>query len=591
VIVNLDFSPYEQTIAKLRDDLLYIQKFKSPFAPANELNHIEYILQKLEDEITAFREMLPRLDSRRAVLSAVGSVLKWFFGTATLLDVEELHKTIDTMHRTEGDIIHSVDHQMTYLKTLDSAVKFNTEAVETLSEKVKAIMLDSNKWKEETDIALHWLNYTMYNQSNIFTYVRQLEFAILELRTMVKEVLISLDSTMAGKLSMNLIPPVMLRNILKNVTSYFPDGYTLCVSLQRNTINLFYEFIDMSVLADRYSVKLVMLIPLKTFERHFYLYKLITFPYKISNLGNYIQLTAEYDNLVLDDSNQRFLLWKEADIKKCRGKGIVICPADTPIYGRNVLTCESSLYFQRNEARTLCSRRILQQNFAPILIRHSRDWIYSFGSKQQVNLKCRQNSTWITSTWSLQGNGILHNASACHVTGQNFQLYPATEGHALSTVTYQADVRVQHIEPVTYQEVQILQDRSPPDVTKLENIAATSELFKHRDLDATLVVHATERKNDERYHFYWYFTIPTLVAIILTIMVCNGYPYVLRNFLHKIRCTTQPVVSSTPEKNSQSSPEASPEASPEEQPSTSQLQSNGSGRNSEFVTYSVQTAA
>jgi hypothetical protein len=41
--------------------------------------------------------------------------------------------------------------------------------------------------------AIHWLNYTMYNQSNIFTYVRQLQFAILELRTMVNEVLISLE--------------------------------------------------------------------------------------------------------------------------------------------------------------------------------------------------------------------------------------------------------------------------------------------------------------------------------------------------------------------------------------------------------------
>ena len=142
-----------------------------------------------------------------------------------------------------------------------------------------------------------------------------------------------------------------------------------------------------------------MLMPLKIFERHFYLYKLITFPYKISNFENYIQLTAEYDNLVLDYSNQRFLLWKEADIKKCRGKGIMMCPADKPINDRNVLTRESRLYFQRNEARTLCSRRILPQNFAPIFIRHSLDWIsYSFGSKQQLNLKCRQNATWITST-------------------------------------------------------------------------------------------------------------------------------------------------------------------------------------------------
>jgi len=89
--------------------------------------------------------MLSHPDKRHAMLSAVGSVLKWFFGTVTLLDVEEIHKTVDKMHRTEGDNIHSVNHQMTYLKTLDSAVKFNTDTVETLSEKVKDIMLDSNK--------------------------------------------------------------------------------------------------------------------------------------------------------------------------------------------------------------------------------------------------------------------------------------------------------------------------------------------------------------------------------------------------------------------------------------------------------------
>jgi hypothetical protein len=163
--------------------------------------------------------------------------------------------------------------------------------------------------------------------------------------------------------------------------------------------------------------------------------------------------------------------------------------------------------------------RVPPQNFAPILIRHSLDWTPSFGGKQQVNLKCRQNTTWITSTWSLQGNGILHNASACHVTGQNFQLYPATDGHSVSTIKFRDNIRVQHIEPVTNQEVTILQERSPPDASKLESVAARSELFKHRDLDATLVVHATERKHDDRYNFYWYFTIPTPVAILLTTVI------------------------------------------------------------------------
>jgi hypothetical protein len=147
----------------------------------------------------------------------------------------------------------------------------------------------------------------------------------------------------------------------------------LCVSLQQNNINLFCAFVYIFVFVDYNSVKLVMSAPLKTFEGHYYLYKLIIFPHKISNFDNYIQLTAEYDNLVPDDFNQRVLLWENADFKNCRGKGITICPEDKPIYSRNVLTCESSLYFQRDEARTLCSRRILPQNFAPIFIRHSHD--------------------------------------------------------------------------------------------------------------------------------------------------------------------------------------------------------------------------
>ena len=44
------------------------------------------------------------------------------FGTATLLDVEKLHRMVDEMHRTEGNIIHSVNYQMTYLKSLDFVV-------------------------------------------------------------------------------------------------------------------------------------------------------------------------------------------------------------------------------------------------------------------------------------------------------------------------------------------------------------------------------------------------------------------------------------------------------------------------------------
>jgi len=86
----------------------------------------------------------------------------------------------------------------------------------------------------------------------------------------------------------------------------------------------------------------------------------------------------------------------------------------------------------------------------------------------------------------------------------------------------------------------------------------------------SLAVHATEMKHDDRFHFHWYFTIITLVAILLTILICNGYPYLLRNLLYRICCTKQPVVNPTLGDKSQSLPETFPE----EQPCTSQLQFN-----------------
>ena len=59
----------------------------------------------------------------------------------------------------------------------------------------------------------------------------------------------------------------MLRNIFKNVIFFFLNGYILCVKLQQNNINLFYEFKDIFVLVNYKSVKLVMLILLETLLR------------------------------------------------------------------------------------------------------------------------------------------------------------------------------------------------------------------------------------------------------------------------------------------------------------------------------------
>jgi hypothetical protein len=181
----------------------------------------------------------------------------------------------------------------------------------------------------------------------VHTYIRELEFEMLLLQMQVRELLDGVENSLNGKLSLNLIPPEVLMRILKNVTFFLPDGYSLFAGLHKNDMYLYYEYSKVTVVASHHNLRLIISIPLKTFDRDYTLYRLITLPFKIAELNKYVQLVAEYPYLLLDDSKQRFLRWTEADLAQCSGKNFAICPADSAVLSSTILTCESSLFFRK----------------------------------------------------------------------------------------------------------------------------------------------------------------------------------------------------------------------------------------------------
>jgi hypothetical protein len=59
IVVNVDFSAYQDALPKLKDDLYQINKFKSRFAPAAELKHVTNLVDLLGNRIDSFTQMLP----------------------------------------------------------------------------------------------------------------------------------------------------------------------------------------------------------------------------------------------------------------------------------------------------------------------------------------------------------------------------------------------------------------------------------------------------------------------------------------------------------------------------------------------------
>jgi len=85
IVVNVDFSTFEDTLAKLKDDVYSIVKFKSRFTPTAELGHVKILVDFLESYIYLFTQMLPRTDRTRGLVNVAGSVFKTLFGVATVM--------------------------------------------------------------------------------------------------------------------------------------------------------------------------------------------------------------------------------------------------------------------------------------------------------------------------------------------------------------------------------------------------------------------------------------------------------------------------------------------------------------------------
>ena len=116
--------------------------------------------------------------------------------------------------------------RISYIKNLDFTVKINAAGIANLSNIVKAIVIQSNEHYKQVNIDLIWINLPLFGQSRIFAPVRDLEFTLLHLIQRVDE-LFAIQHAIEGKLSVNLMNPTTLHNILRNVSLHLLEGYEL----------------------------------------------------------------------------------------------------------------------------------------------------------------------------------------------------------------------------------------------------------------------------------------------------------------------------------------------------------------------------
>ena len=208
---------------------------------------------------------------------------------------------------------------------------------------------------------------------------------------------------MHGRLSIKLVNPIVLQNILRNVTLGLPESYGLIVSTDIENIHLYYDFNALSILANTHCINLLLHILWKSSHFHFILFKVITFPTLLSSdtFAHYILDFAYYG---LQVSQCAYLMLTEAEYSNCKKKGsITICPAVTPVYRAQTVTCLSSLFFQSANTNRVCQRQLLLQQRTPNLQHHGNIWIFHFRTWHQISLRCPDTRDQINHTITFHG--------------------------------------------------------------------------------------------------------------------------------------------------------------------------------------------
>jgi hypothetical protein len=168
-------------------------------------------------------------------------------------------------------------------------------------------------------------------------------------------------------------------------------------------------------------------VPFKTASQHFALYKTIVLS-ALTSGNNSVGYSIEFPYFGIDDSHCDYILLTEAHWRRCTTIGIVLCPADVAIYSQQIVTCESSLFFQATISNKLCRRNLLFDYRTPTLQRHGALWLYHLPEPRQVTLRCPSANSWTSRTETLSDARVLLNTSKCSISTSELRTLPELRG-------------------------------------------------------------------------------------------------------------------------------------------------------------------
>ena len=177
-------------------------------------------------------------------------------------------------------------------------------------------------------------------------------------------------------------------------------------------------------------------------------------------------------------------------------------------------------------------------------------WLYYFPSQRQITLHCLGTDNQMPHSLILEGTGLVHGATTCHISLNDIQLLPELHGTTQVKLDFPNFILPDNISIASEHEIQQLKDITPAEIQKLDDICSrVTAPWQTYDLDLLLHVHHTTELQEKGTHRFMTIFLSLCTTTIFGILCYLIYPH-----LRTIQCTSPKSDTTNPPPNISSEP-------------------------------------
>lgn len=441
ILVSVDTEDYDQVLHNIETILQYLESENitvdvKDLIPFYEITQLRSSLQITKQEVSNLKLLLPTTRPRRGVVNGIGSVMKFLFGTMDDDDLQAINSKINSLDNQTDAIVHVEDEKLTYIKKLTSEVDENSKAIKTIASTLKLTIEEVKSTNFSIWTEIIQLKRKMQYQARISSLFRDVEMTLNLVNKQLVQMQEALDVTATGHLSSMLLTPVKLYETLREIVPKLPADLSLLTDVELDKVYSYYRLARVHAVSIQNMIRLIIELPLQSFDRHFELFSVNDLPYYDNTLMQFVVVKGETNYFAISSDRQLHVSLEDNQLRDCSTPPYEVCSIRVPLlYTSESESCLHAMFIGDDvKAQKYCRRAVIPSYTTSTLYQGPNGdyWVYSVPETTRVTWRCiRPNSITKfskTITQTINGTGIMSNTRNCYIYSKYFKLLPHSIG-------------------------------------------------------------------------------------------------------------------------------------------------------------------